>query len=101
MNLSYYSKIQNSPWILAEGTTNPSTTVVFTDYDDPTANNTLPFQIQLVNSPNFQLSGPTISSNNTYQLTYIGVLNRTMTKNLTATFQATDSQGFTELTTIQ
>ena len=80
--------------------TNPSTTVVFTDYDDPAQNNTLPFQVQIVSPNTFSLSGPTLNFNGTYTLTYNGILNRTLTKNLTVTFNASDNKGFSAVTTI-
>jgi hypothetical protein len=86
--------------VLTEGVTNPSTIVIFTDYDDPTQNNTVPFQVQIVSPSNFTLSGPTLSYNGIYTLTYNGVLNRTLTKNLTVTFNASDNKGFSALTTI-
>ena len=41
-----------------------------------------------------------MSYNGTYQLTYNGVLNRTITKNLTVTFNASDNKGYSEITTI-
>lgn len=80
--------------------TNPSTTVVFSDYDDPAQNNTLPFQIQIVSPLTFTLSGPTLNFNDTYTLTYNGVLNRTITKNLTVTFNASDNRGLSAISTI-
>ena len=80
--------------------TNPSTTVVFSDYDDPAQNNTLPFRIQIVSPSTFTLSGPTLNFNDTYTLTYNGVLNRTITKNLTVTFNASDNRGLSAISTI-
>lgn len=79
---------------------NPSTTVVFTDYDDPAQNNTLPFQVQVVSPSSFSLSPPTLNFNGIYTLVYNGILNRTITKNLTVTFNASDNKGFSALTTI-
>ncbi|CAF1053785.1 unnamed protein product [Adineta ricciae] len=90
----------NSPWILIEGVVNPSTAVKFTDYDDPAQNNTVPFQIQIVSPSTFSLSGPTLNYNGTYRLTYNGVLNRTVTKNLTVTFNANDNKGFSAISSI-
>lgn len=64
-------------------------------------NNTVPFRVDLI-SPlsTFVLSGPTVNYNGSYQLTYIGVLNRTVTKNLTVTFNASDSKGRSAVTSI-
>ncbi|UJR08758.1 hypothetical protein I4U23_013015 [Adineta vaga] len=90
----------NPPWILTEGVVNPSTTVIFTDYDDPAQNNTVPFQVEILSPSTFSLSGPTLSYNSSYRLTYNGVLNRTATKNLTVTFKASDNKGFSAISTI-
>lgn len=79
---------------------NPSTTVVFSDYDDPAQGNTIPFRIQIVSPSTFSLSGPSLNFNDTYTLTYNGILNRTITKNLTVTFNASDNKGLSAITTI-
>ncbi|CAF3632426.1 unnamed protein product [Rotaria socialis] len=90
----------NPPWILTEGVLNPTTSIVFTDYDDPTQNNTVPFIVQIISPTTFTLVGPTVNYNGTYQLMYNGILNRTSTKNLTVTFNGTDARGFSAVTTI-
>ena len=74
--------------------------MVFTDYDDPAQNNTVPFQVRIVPPSPFTLIGPTLNYNGTYGLVYNGTLNRTVTKNLTVTFNATDNKGFSQVTTI-
>jgi hypothetical protein len=74
--------------------------VIFTDYDDPAQNNTLPFRVQLISPSTFTLVGPTLNFNGTYGLTYNGILNRTQTKNVSVTFNASDNKGFSQLTTI-
>ncbi|CAF2958903.1 unnamed protein product [Rotaria sp. Silwood2] len=90
----------NPPWILNETVTNPSTTVIFTDYDDPTQNNTIPFRVEIISPSGFTLSGPTLNYDGIYQLTYNGILNRTITKNLSVTFNASDNKGYSAITTI-
>ncbi|CAF1538150.1 unnamed protein product, partial [Rotaria sordida] len=90
----------NSPWILNESEINPSTTVIFTDYDDPAQNNTIPFRVEILSPSGFTLSGPTLNYDGRYQLTYNGILNRTITKNLTVTFNASDNKGYSAITTI-
>ncbi|CAF3869414.1 unnamed protein product [Adineta steineri] len=90
----------NPPWILTEGVLNPSTTVIFTDYDDPAQNNTVPYQVQIVSPSSFSLSGPTLNYNGSYTLIYNGILNRTLARNLTVTFNASDNKGFSAITTI-
>ncbi|CAF0857241.1 unnamed protein product [Adineta ricciae] len=70
------------------------------DIDRRPQNNTVPFQVQIVSPSTFFLSGPTLNYNGTYQLTYNGVLNRTVTKNLTVTFNASDNKGFSAISSI-
>lgn len=90
----------NGPWELTEGDPNTNATVIFTDFDDPLQNNTVPFQVQIVPPSSFLLSGPTLSSTGIYGLRYNGLLNRTATKNLTVTFNASDAKGLSQVTTI-
>ena len=73
--------------------------MIFTDYDDPAQNNTVPFQVQIVSPSSFSLS-PSFSSTGIYALRYNGILNRTLAKNLTVTFNASDVKGLSQLTTI-
>ncbi|CAF3673561.1 unnamed protein product [Rotaria sordida] len=89
----------NFPWILKEGI-NSNIEVIFEDYDDPKENNTVPYTIKIVPPSNFKLIGPIINFNGSYQLIYNGILNRTLTKNLTVTFNASDNKGFSRITTI-
>ncbi|CAF3025420.1 unnamed protein product, partial [Rotaria sp. Silwood2] len=63
------------PWILNEGEINPSTTIIFTDYDDPAQSNKIPFRVEILSPSNFTLSGPTLNYVGGYQLTYNGILN--------------------------
>lgn len=74
--------------------------ITFEDYDDPTQDNTIPYQIQVVNPSNLVLLGPTQSPDGLFDFVYNGTLNRTVTKNLTATFNGTDGKNFSQLTTI-
>ena len=90
----------NGPWYLTEGVTNPSTRIDFTDFDDPKLNNTLPFHVQSISPTDFNID-PTISYNGTFRLTYIGgSLNRSVSKNLSVTFNVTDGKGYPAVTTI-
>ncbi|CAF0991670.1 unnamed protein product [Rotaria sp. Silwood1] len=89
----------NFPWIFKQGI-NPSIEVIFKDYDDPKENNTIPYTVKIVHPSNFKLIGPTINFNGSYKLIYNGMLNRTLTKNLTVTFHTSDHKGFSKITTI-
>ena len=87
---------------MPEGMPNATVQIEFVDFDDPFLNHTIPFEIQLISPASF-ISRPTLTYNGTVELTYYGVLNRTLTKNLTVTFNATDSggvSGTSELTII-
>ena len=90
----------NGPWYLTEGITNPSTPVIFTDFDDPAQGNTVPFRVQVVSPSTFVVSEPTSSYDGNYTLTYNGVLDRSTTKNLSVTLNASDARGFSTVTTI-
>jgi hypothetical protein len=85
---------------LREGEFNPCMAVAFTDFDDPAQGNTLPFRVQVVSPPEFFLREPPLSTSGNYTLCYRGTLNRTTTKSLTVTFNATDSRGFSQVTAI-
>ncbi|CAF3111050.1 unnamed protein product [Rotaria sp. Silwood2] len=89
----------NFPWILKEGI-NSTIEVMFKDYDDPEQNNTIPYRVEIVPPSNFKLISPTLSFNGCYELIYNGILNRTLTKNLTVTFNASDNKGFCRITKI-
>jgi hypothetical protein len=56
--------------------------------------------VQIVSPSTFTLVGPTLNYNGSYGLIYNGILNRTVTKNLTVTFNASDNKGFSAITTI-
>ena len=90
----------NGPWYLTEGVMNPSTRITFIDFDDPALNNTLPFHIQSISSSTSFSISPTAGYNNTFTLSYNGVLNRSVTKNVSVTFNVTDAKGFPAVTTI-
>ena len=81
------------------GVTNAAVLVSFTDFDDPLNGNTIPFTVAVVSPSTFSLS-PASSTNPNFTLTYSGVLNRTVTKNLTVTINATDVRGRSTVTTI-
>ncbi|CAF3379935.1 unnamed protein product [Rotaria socialis] len=89
----------NSPWIMKEGI-NSSIDMIFQDYDDPEENNTIPYRVDIVNPSNFKLIGSTMKSKVSYKLLYNGILNRTLTKNLTVTFNASDNKGVNRITSI-
>ncbi|CAM4780128.1 unnamed protein product [Rotaria magnacalcarata] len=89
----------NFPWIMKEGI-NSSIDMIFQDYDDPEEDNTIPYRVNIVSPSNFELTGSTIKSKVSYKLLYNGILNRTLTKNLTVTFNASDNKGFNRITSI-
>ncbi|CAF4121726.1 unnamed protein product, partial [Rotaria sp. Silwood2] len=55
---------------------------------------------EIISPSGFTLSGPTLNYDGIYQLTYNGILNRTITKNLSVTFNASDNKGYSAITTI-
>ena len=77
---------------MPEGATNPTVRIEFIDFDDASLGHTTPFEVRVLASQLF-ISRPTSTDNGTVELMYIGVLNRTLTKNLTVTFNATDNGG--------
>ena len=84
---------------MAEGIANPTALITFTDFDDYTLNNTVPFTVQVISPPQFTLL-PTSSFNTTFVLQYNGILNRATTKNLTVTIMGTDVRQFSVNTSI-
>lgn len=90
----------NGPWYLTEGVMNPSTRITFIDFDDPALNNTIPFYIQSISpSTSFSIS-PTVGYNNTFTLSYTGILNRSATTNVSVTINVSDGKGYSAETTI-
>lgn len=81
---------------MSEGVTNPTVRIEFVDFDDASLGHTTPFEIHVLNSQLFT-SRPTSTDNGTVELMYTGVLNRTLTKNLTVSFNATDKGGVSQI----
>ncbi|UJR37810.1 hypothetical protein I4U23_030500 [Adineta vaga] len=88
----------NSPWYINEGI-NPSTIIVFEDYDDHELNHTFPFTVEILQPLNVTITRR-LDSNTSYDLVYNGVLNCTETKYLIVTINASDVQGVSKITKI-
>jgi hypothetical protein len=66
--------------------------------DDPLQNNTLPYKVQSLDST-FSFI-PTLNNEEMYTMIYNGILNRSLTKNLTVTLNASDNKGYFQISTI-